>query len=314
MFRLDFKFLIVATPILALAAVAPVVFPAALAGPFLEDCLDPETRGASQSHLKDCESARREVDTWGWIQRNCIGHREVPTEPDATLEAWRAPGSRKRSSQLCSMHESTIRSARPLRLICVLLPIAAAAVGLWRLLPLPDTPSEIARDYRSIRSGTLHLERHAEDPTELDRPILFHTRCAVSHPSDRPAGPALRLMGGRVHQLINRRSVLYGYQGRSGELLLCEMFVGDMTDLARGGVLRECQNKKLIVCSDNEINLVFRQDKKAICVLPSDIDSERLLQAAVLEACIEQVEFRSGDNLILQITRIGHHRVLEASR
>lgn len=253
--------------------------------PFLEGRTDPGKRGAIESHLKDCESCRRRVDAWEWIQRNCIGHREVSAEPDATLEVRRAPGSRKRSSQLSLMHKSVITSARPLRLIFVLLLllIAAAAVGLWRLLPLPDTPSEIARDYRSIRSGTLHLERHTENPTELDEfffmcGLPFRTR--VAHLRDL----RYRLVGGRVHQLINRRSVLYVYQGRSGELLLCEMFVGDMTDLARGGVLRECQNKKFIVCSDNEINLVFWQDGETTCVLASDVDSEELLQAALLEA------------------------------
>lgn len=253
--------------------------------PFLEGRTDPEKRGAIESHLKDCESCRRRVDAWGWIQRNCIGHREVSAEPDATLEVRRAPGSRKRSSQLSRMHKSVIASARPLRLISVLLLllIAAAAVGLWRLLPLPDTASEIARDYRSIRSGTLHLERHTENPTELDefffmRGVPFRTR--VAHLRDLH----YRLVGGRVHHLINRRSVLYVYRGRSSELLLCEMFVGDMTDLARRGVLRECQNKKFIVCSDNEINLIFWQDGETTCVLASDVDSEELLQAALLEA------------------------------
>lgn len=251
--------------------------------PFLEGRIDPGKRGAIQSHLKDCESCRREVDTWGWIRRNCIGHREVPAESDATLEVRRAPGSRKRSCQLGHMHELTIRSTRPLRLICVLLLIAVVAMGLWRLLPLPDMPSEIARDYRSIRSGTLHLERHSQDPKELDqffssRGVPFRTRVADLR------GLHYRLVGGRVHQVINRRSVLYVFQGRSGELLLCEMFVGEMTDLASGGVLRECQNKKFIVCSDKKINLVFWQDGEATCVLASDIDSEQLLQAALLEA------------------------------
>lgn len=250
---------------------------------FLEGRADPAKREVIQSHLKDCESCRRDAEAWGWIQRNCIGHREVPAESAATLEDWRAPGSRKRWCQLGHMHGLTIRSTRPLRLICVLLLIAVAAMGLWRLLPLPDIPSEIARDYRGIRSGTLHLERHSQDPKELDqffssRGMPFRTRVADL------GGLHYRLVGGRVHQLINRRSVLYVFQGRSGELLLCEMFVGEMTDLASGGVVRECQNKKFIVWSDKKINLVFWQDGEATCVLASDIDSEQLLQAALLEA------------------------------
>ena len=161
--------------------------------------------------------------------------------------------------------------------------MAMAAVGFWHFLLLPDFPSEVAQDYRKIRNGTLDLERYAQDPKELDQ---FFSRRGVPFSTQVADLRALhyRLVGGRIHQLINRRSVLYVYQGRSGEVLLCEMFVGDMTDLPSGGVLRECQRKKFMVCRDKTISLVFWQDGEMACVLASDIDSEQLFQAALLEA------------------------------
>ncbi len=241
---------------------------------FLADRLDPPSVQAMESHLKQCESCRRDVETWGWIQRNCIAHREVAAESAATLK--------KRSCQLGRMRGSRLFSLQYFQSFCGLVLMVMAALGLRDILPLPDFPSEVARDYREIREGTLDLERYGQDPKELDQ---FFSRCGV------PFGTRVadlrdqhyRLVGGRVHQLINRRSTLYLYRGRSGEILLCELYVGTMAELPSGGLLRESPERTFLIFRDQALSLVFWQDGNMICVLASDINFEQLLEAAQAE-------------------------------
>jgi hypothetical protein len=108
--------------------------------------------------------------------------------------------------------------------------------------PALDAPARVSFRSRAGLSqdpgSTLQLERYAQDPKELDqffsrREVPSSTRVADLRPLH------WRLVGGRVHQLINRRSALYLYRGRSDEILLCEMYVGDIAELPSGGLLRE---------------------------------------------------------------------------
>jgi hypothetical protein len=169
-------------------------------------------------------------------------------------------------------------------LLCVVVLTVLAVLGLQHL-PLPEFPSDVAQDYRKIRDGTLDLERYVPDPKMLDkffssRGVPFGTRVADLQ------GLQYRLVGGRIHQLINRRSAMYVYRGRSGEILLCEMYVGTIAELPPGGVLRENQKQKFLIYRDRGLNLVFWQDGSMICVLASDIAPEQLLRAAQAEAMV----------------------------
>lgn len=250
---------------------------------FLEGRLDPRRRGAFQSHLGDCESCRQDLETWSWLERNCIGHRAVPAESDGTLESRRAAWSRKRSCRAGHMPGSRLWSPCCLQLLSGLVFAVVAVVGLRHFWPLPDFPSEVAQDYRKIRTGKLDLERYTQDPKELDRffagrGVPFSTRVANLRDLH------YYLVGGRVHQLINRRSALYLYRGRSGEILLCEMYVGDIAELPSGGLLRENQERRFLVYRAQALNLVFWQDGSMTCVLAADLEPEQLLQAAQAEA------------------------------
>ncbi|MCI0417691.1 MAG: zf-HC2 domain-containing protein [Acidobacteria bacterium] len=250
---------------------------------FLENRLDPARHRAMEIHLEDCESCHREVETWRWIQQNCARHFETPPESRVISADCPATKRKKWPDSPSGTNTPRLLSQQWVPLLCGLLLVVTVAATLRHFLPVPNLPSEVAEDYRKIREGKLSLERYEQDAKELDRffsmrGVPFDTKVADLRDLH------YRLVGGRVHQLINRRSVLYVYQGRSGELLLCEMFVADTAALPSGGLLREGQKKKFLIYRAKLLNLVFWQDGNMMCVLASNIDSEQLLQAAELEA------------------------------
>jgi hypothetical protein len=93
-----------------------------------------------------------------------------------------------------------------------------------------------------------------------------------------------RLVGGRVHQLINRKSALFVYRGKGDTILVCQMYLGLVTELPADAVRRENKGIQFYIYRTNGLTVAFWQEGAVICVLTSDVDPEEVVQLAFAKA------------------------------
>jgi hypothetical protein len=93
-----------------------------------------------------------------------------------------------------------------------------------------------------------------------------------------------RLLGGRTHKLITRKSAFFVYRGKGDDILICQMYPGRVTELPAGAVQRENKGIRFYVYRVKGLTLTFWQEGAVTCVLTSDIDPEELLQLAFAKA------------------------------
>jgi hypothetical protein len=66
--------------------------------------------------------------------------------------------------------------------------------------------------------------------------------------------------------------------------LVCQMYVGNVSELPVGFVEREHRGKKFHVYQLKGVTMVFWQDRKVVCVLISDMPTESVVQLAFAKA------------------------------
>ena len=148
----------------------------------------------------------------------------------------------------------------------------------------PEFPAEVAQDYRSYKAEKLPLILQTEDVREMEKffseaGITFQTRVFDLGMMN------YRLVGGRVHQLINRQSALFVYRGEDNKILVCQMYPGQVTELLpAGAVRRENKGIEFYIYRINGLTVVFWQEGTVICVLSSDINPEEVVQLAFAKA------------------------------
>jgi len=152
------------------------------------------------------------------------------------------------------------------------------------LLTKLELPAAVAQDYRRYKAGKLPLLLQTEDVRETEKffseeGITFQTRVFDLGMMN------YRLVGGRVHQLINRRSALFVYRGEGNKILVCQMYPGHVTELLPAGVVRR-ENKgiEFYIYRINGLTVVFWQEGAVTCVLSSDINPEEVVQLAFAKA------------------------------
>ena len=148
---------------------------------------------------------------------------------------------------------------------------------------LPELPSEVARDYRNYQTERLPLLLKTEDVNEMEKffsesELPFQTRVFDL------AMMGYRLTGGRVHELLNRKSALFVYRQEGNQVLVCQMYPGLVTELPEGASLRESKGIQFYIYRMNGLTVVFWQEGAVTCVLTSDIDSEEVIQLAFAKA------------------------------
>ncbi len=152
-----------------------------------------------------------------------------------------------------------------------------------KLVAKPALPSQVARDYRNYKGEKLRLMLETEDVREMEEffseaGIPFRTRVFDLEMMD------YRLVGGRVHQLINRQSALFVYRGKDNKILVCQMYPGQVTKLPAGAVRRENKGIQFYIYRVNGMTVAFWQEGAVTCVLTSDIDPEEVIQVAFAKA------------------------------
>ncbi len=151
------------------------------------------------------------------------------------------------------------------------------------LLTKPQLPAEVAQDYRSYKAGKLPLLLQTEDVREMEKffseaGITFKTRVFDLGMMN------YRLVGGGVHQVINRRSALFVYRGKGDSILVCQMYQGRVTELPAGAVRRENKGIQFHIYRMKGLTVAFWQEGGVICVLTSDVDPEEVVQLAFAKA------------------------------
>jgi hypothetical protein len=147
----------------------------------------------------------------------------------------------------------------------------------------PDLPSEVARDFRNYKAVKLPLMLKTEDVKEMEEffsegGIPFKTRVFDLGMMN------YRLLGGRAHQLIRRKSAFFVYRGKGDKILICQMYLGRITELPAGATRRENKGIQFYIYRMKGLTVAFWQEGAVTCVLTSDIDPEELVQLAFAKA------------------------------
>lgn len=257
----------------------------------LDNRLNDEARLEVEQHLESCAECRREFEALRWTKQ--FSHQRFTSES--------APAKLEENILKALALEDRDASARPtiwrrqrraiLAYGFVLLAGIVLVLSYFALRTpprkSPELLSEVARDYRNYKAEKLPLAFETGDVAELERffsagGIAFQTRVFDL------GMMGYHLVGGRVHQMLNRPSALFVYRGKDNRILLCQMYPmssGQALELPpTGAVLRENKGIRFHVYRVNGLTLVFWQEGAVTCVLTSEIDPEEVIQLAFAKA------------------------------
>ncbi len=163
----------------------------------------------------------------------------------------------------------------------------AAALVVYLMLanrttPL-DLPAQAARDLGAVGSRSLPLELQTSEAAALERYF-----------ADAPNGPRVRVIdlgmmgipleGGVRHVLDGRPSALYAYRTPSGARLVCQMYVGRLSDLPPPDNAIDNRGFHFQIYDRGGITVVFWQEGDLVCVLASDLPAGEVIALAFEKA------------------------------
>ncbi|GEM_PF-2097778 len=257
----------------------------------LDNRLNREARLEVERHLESCEECRREFEALRWTKQFSRRHF-APEAGPAKLEEniLKALALEDRDS---SAKPIIWRRQRRAILAYGFVLVAGAVLALSYFMlrtahrKAPEAPAEpasllsaVAQDYRNYKVEKLPLALQTGDVRELER---FFSEGGVAF-NPRVFDLAMmnyHLVGGRVHQLINRQSALFVYRGKDNQILLCQMYPGQASELPPpGAILRENKGIRFYIYQVNGLTLAFWQEGSVTCVLTSDIPTEEVVQLA----------------------------------
>ncbi|MBI1763413.1 MAG: hypothetical protein HYR56_18465 [Acidobacteria bacterium] len=257
-----------------------------------EACLEVER------HLEACAECRRELEALRWtrqIARQQYAAASAPAKLEENILAALALEDRESSappvfSWVWWRQRSALLAYGFVLFAGVALALSYFMLGtqLRKSLELPTASASlltaVARDYRNYQAEKLPLMLQTGAVNELERffsagGIAFNTRVFDL------AMMNYHLVGGRVHQLIERPSALFVYRGEGSKILICQMYPGQVRELPPAGVsLRENKGIRFYIYQANGLTVVFWQEGVITCVLTSDSAAEEVLQLAFAKA------------------------------
>jgi anti-sigma factor RsiW len=250
----------------------------------LDNRLDAATRAEVERHVEACTECRREFEALRWTKSfvaKRFGAKAAPSElRENILRALEADAG---SARTITSHPSfQTRKLKPLLAWAA----ALVALGILALILIPKqrtVPQVVARDFRTYQNQKLTLELDTPDVKKMEaffaRPDLPFT----PHVYDLSA-KGYRLVGGRVQFLRGQRTEWVAYRGPNNQAVVCQMYVGNVSELPVGSVEREHRGKKFHVYQVKGVTMVFWQDRKVVCVLISDMPAENVVQLAFTKA------------------------------
>jgi anti-sigma factor RsiW len=236
----------------------------------LSGALSDDQRLAVENHLRECEQCRKELEALKWTRQQLskLPAIEAPTE------------LREKIIQDLDQEQVKFRNWNKYSAYAAVLVLVTLAI-LYFLRP--DVASRVAKDFRDFRSGKLSLQIHTNDEVQMEK---YFAAQGINFPSRVFDLSMMKydLMGGRVHQLIKRKSAFFVYKGEQGQFLVCQMYPGIASDLPKGAELREHNGIKFYIYQRHGLTTVFWEEGELLCVLVSDIPSQQVIELAFAKA------------------------------
>ena len=264
----------------------------------LDNRLNPEARLEVERHLESCEECRRELEALRWTKQ-FARQQYAPESAPAKLEEniLKALALEDDSSVLLVAPPRSWWRQRRAILAYGFVLLAGVFLALSYFIfrtqlsnppeapvELASLPSAVAQDYRNYKAEKLPLTLKTGEVRKMERffsegGIAFNTRVFDLGMMN------YRLVGGRVHQLVERQSAFFVYRGKGNKTLVCQMYPGQATELPpQGAVVRENKGIRFYIYRDDGLTVVFWQEGAVTCVLTSDIAPGEVIQLAVAKA------------------------------
>ena len=246
----------------------------------LDGRLSAADRLALEEHLRTCDRCQRELErirSTRDVVRRSLGQ---PADVPASLRERVRSAIERESRQPVRP-----RFARPWQLaaavVAIALVIAVAVVVMLERRRI-DFPAEAVRNYTVVDTGTTHLELMTSDVQELER--WFNSRLDFPSRVLDLGMMGYRLVGGRVSSVGPRRSALFVYRHDRGELLVCEMYKGQVKELPAGLERRTHNDIEFLIAQRNGVTAVFWPEGEVVCVLTSKAPRDEVLSLAFAKA------------------------------
>lgn len=235
-------------------------------------------RAAVAAHLEACSACRAEHESLVCVKNLIVkSHRafELPADLEQSV---RDALDREDRQRLASRWRVAVTLAASLLTV-------AFGLTWWLGRTGNDLPTIVSRDYSNVRSGKLQLDVVGTSAAEVEalfrrEGVHFRTRVFDL------AMMGYRLRGGHVHRLAGRPSALLVYEGANGEVLLCQMYPGRLSDLARPVEIDSRRGFDFYIYHRGSVTLVFWQEGDVVCVLAGDFDSQAIVNLAFQKAML----------------------------
>ena len=250
----------------------------------LDDRLDAPTRAEVERHVEACTECRREFEVLLWTKSFVAKQFAAKTAPSELREnILRALETEADAARTIPLRPSFQR-----RKLKPILAWAAAlvALGILALILIPKQrtlPQVVAHDFRTYQNQKLTLELNTPNVKKLEAFFAGQGLPFTPHVYDL-SEKDYQLVGGRVQYLRQQRTEWVVYRGPNNQALVCQMYVGNVSELPVGSVEREHRGKKFHVYQVKGVTMVFWQDRKVVCALISDMPAENVVQLAFTKA------------------------------
>jgi anti-sigma factor RsiW len=242
----------------------------------LDGRLNPDERARVQAHVDGCAECRSVLEdlrrgrTWA---RDGLTAADVPRQLVDDLRRRLDGAPRSRRATWIGRRKFLVIGA------------GAVAAGLATAVYVRrghDWPSEAIDTYQAFQAGRRPLDAETPDPSTLEgffrARVPFHTRVFDL------AMMNYRLTGGRVDRLGGRPAALYVYAGPDNRHLLCEMFVGALTELTEPSERRDHTGIPFAIYRRGAYTAVFWPEGDVLCVVVSDMPAEETIALAFAKA------------------------------
>ncbi len=276
----------------------------------LQDFLDGRLTGAAaddvRAHLETCAACQAVRDELMHARDALAAVRDadVPMPPDLLASVQRALDAEARRAAVAPTAAAPVRAIaadvtvkpsdetlarwaavrrrRWLAVAAVAAALIAYVVLANRTTPL-DLPAQAARDLGAVGSRSLPLELQTSEAAVLERYF-----------ADAPNGPRVRVIdlgmmgipleGGVRHVLDGQPSALYAYRTPSGARLVCQMYVGRLSDLPPPDNAVDNKGFHFQIYDRGGVTVVFWQEGDIVCVLASNLPAGEVIALAFEKA------------------------------
>lgn len=251
---------------------------------WLDGRLDAATCDLVEQHVETCAECRREYEAMAWTKQSVTKHFPAAEAPAAL-----------RASILQAIHNDAVptdaetaqpsfwrRRGRPILAAAAVLVVTALLVFVW-FSRRADLPTEVAQDFKAYQAQQLALELNTADVKEMESYFATHGVGFDTRVFDLGM-MQYQLVGGRVQKPGRAPRAMFVYQGAANQKLVCQMFVGRVSDLPKGATLRENKGLQFHTYQRDGLTAVFWPEGAILCVLVSDLEPEQVVQLAFAKA------------------------------